>query len=158
MKNYCTECTSYTANSTICSRCGGKLVEDPTKLPMIIGGVVILLVIGYFIYGAIFNSKPSYTPSTTSSYSNQVQADEWYIGGTLHKAKVSEWKIATEKNKLATCCDFILSIDSSIPMSEWKTRATALKNCIDTATRDINTADNEAVSMIASTCMVLGGR
>ena len=63
--------------------------------------------------------------------SKKVTKDEWYVGGTLHKAKVSEWKSATEKNKLATCADFMVNVDNTLSASELKETATALKICIN---------------------------
>ena len=37
-------------------------------------------------------------------------AAEWYEGGNLHEATISEWKKATPENKLATCGDFIAAL------------------------------------------------
>jgi len=35
---------------------------------------------------------------------------EWYKGGTLANATPIEWKNATQRNKVATCADFIASL------------------------------------------------
>ena len=88
-----------------------------------------------------------------SSYNNSTTTiDKWYEGGTLHKAKISDWKNATEKNKLATCGDFMATVDNTVSMTELKKRATELKNCIDEATRGLENTNNEAVSSIAAIC------
>ena len=46
-------------------------------------------------------------------FSGLLQADEstknWFQGGTLHDAVVSEWKVATTENKLATASDWLSS-------------------------------------------------
>jgi len=83
---------------------------------------------------------------------NQTKVDNWYEGGTLHKAKISDWKIATEKNKLATCADFIATVDNSLSMDELKRRAKSLMKCIDESTREIDNTNNESVSSIAALC------
>ena len=36
-----------------------------------------------------------------------VNAKEWYEGGTLHGSSALEWQKATFQNKLATCGDFV---------------------------------------------------
>lgn len=92
------------------------------------------------------DNKLSPTTSTT-----QPNTGEWYEGGTLHKAKISEWKLATDKNKLATCADFIAKVDGSISLA----KATNLKVCIDEGTQGINTADNQSVADVASVCMII---
>ncbi len=42
--------------------------------------------------------------------STPVYSDEWYEGGTLHKASVQEWQQATYKNRFATSADQFVSI------------------------------------------------
>ena len=48
--------------------------------------------------------------TSSDNQSSSTSAEKWYVGGTLHKATVEEWKSATEKNKLATCADFAANI------------------------------------------------
>ncbi|PHM65711.1 hypothetical protein Xsto_01863 [Xenorhabdus stockiae] len=36
-----------------------------------------------------------------------AHAAEWYEGGNLHKSNAIAWQKANEKNKVATCADFI---------------------------------------------------
>lgn len=40
---------------------------------------------------------------------NSATAREWFEGGTLHKASIKQWNIATYSNKLATCAGFIIT-------------------------------------------------
>lgn len=89
--------------------------------------------------------------SNTSNESTTV-ADNWYKGGTLHKAKISDWKTATKENKLATCGDFMATVDNTVTMTDLKQRAKELNNCIDEATRDLESTNSETVSSIAALC------
>ena len=71
--------------------------------------------------------------NSSDNYQNtNTTIDKWYEGGSLHKAKISDWKIATEKNKLATCGDFMATTDNTVSMEVLKVRAEQLKKCIDT--------------------------
>ncbi len=92
-----------------------------------------------------------------SNSSAKVKVENWYEGGTLHKSSMTEWKKATEKNKLATCGDYMATVDNTVSLNELKKRAKNLKNCIDEATRDLDEFDNESVSSIASLCLVTMG-
>jgi len=85
----------------------------------------------------------------------EVEINEWYEGGTLHKAKVIEWKKATERNKLATCADYMAKVDDSVTMEVIKERATILKECIDEATRDLESTNDKKVSAIAAICITM---
>lgn len=87
----------------------------------------------------------------------QTKVDNWYKGGTLHKAKISDWKTATDKNKLATCADFMATVDNSLSMDELKRRAKSLMSCIDESTKGIDNTNNESVSTIAALCLQLMG-
>ena len=94
------------------------------------------------------------TPNNTDPNPNP---NEWCKGGNLHKAKISEWKKATHENKLATCADFMATVDNSISMDELKNRSNNLESCIDEATRDIKKTDDQNVSLIASMCIITLG-
>ena len=80
----------------------------------------------------------------------------WYEGGTLHKATVAEWKSATEENKLATSADFMASIDSSVSMDKLKDRAMDLKDCIDRASENVESINNQPVVELAGICAIAG--
>lgn len=86
-----------------------------------------------------------------------ISTKEWYIGGTLHKSNIGEWKKATDNNKLATCGDFMATLDDTVSMTVLKKRAEELKDCIDTATKGLDSTDNLKVSEVAASCIVLLG-
>ena len=63
----------------------------------------IILLLGVFLISSCNNSS--------SNTNNRVHSiDKWYVGGTLHKSNISEWKTSTDRNKLATCGDFIAKV------------------------------------------------
>ena len=111
--------------------------------------IVFLLTTGIILFTGCLGGNSSKKTSSDSSENKS----EWYSGGTLHKAKISDWKEATEKNKLATCADFMATINDSVPMDKLKERATALKNCIDDSTSGLKNTNNESVSSIAAHCI-----
>ena len=88
---------------------------------------------------------------------SRTTVNRWYVGETLHKAKIADWKEATDKNKLATCADFVASVDNDVSMSVLKKRAKALKHCINEATRDLESTNEMKVSEVASNCILLLG-
>ena len=47
--------------------------------------------------------------SEDKKQSTQSSSNQWFRGGTLHNATVSQWKNATYKNKLATAADWLAS-------------------------------------------------
>jgi hypothetical protein len=81
--------------------------------------------------------------------------DAWYVGGTLHKATILQWKNATEHDKLATCGDFIAKTNKTSSLSLIKLKATDLRICINEAIKGHDTADTYAVSDVASLCLLL---
>jgi hypothetical protein len=111
-----------------------------------IGAFVLL-----FIVVKCLSSSPEEVNPTVNIDPN---TDQWYVGGSLHKSKVSEWKLATEENKLATCADFVANIKKGLSMSELKIKATELKTCIDEATASSNTTDEKKVTEIAGLCAI----
>ena len=71
-----------------------------------------------------------------------ANAKEWYEGGTLHSAKISQWKQASYENKLATCADIParLWLDGDLnikvnSMYEFKPYVQELVDFIDSATK-----------------------
>ena len=114
-----------------------------------------------FIVIKCFNSpKIPVNPTEGDSYkqfNRAVNEDEWYIGGDLHKKNISDWKVATEANKLATCGDFLAKLKKDIPLAELKNNASQLKDCIDEATKGTNTSDENKVSEIGALCLIMMG-
>jgi len=82
-----------------------------------------------------------------------VAQSNWYEGGTLHRSTVRTWKTSSDKNKLATCADFMAKVNNKISMQELKIRSANLKTCIDEATREASATDGIEVSSIASLCI-----
>jgi uncharacterized protein YdeI (BOF family) len=94
----------------------------------------------------------SYREKTINSNS-----DKWYVGGDLHKKKISDWKNATDANKLATCGDFIVRVKKDLSLKELKDKASELKDCIDEATKGTNTSDQNKVNEIGALCLITMG-
>lgn len=109
---------------------------------------VVFAIVAIFIIDVIFFPGDSKNNSSLTK-------DEWYAGGTLHKANISEWKTATSKNKLATCADFVAHKNKNISLDMMRIKASALKTCIDEAVNGHSVVDNEAVSKIAAQCILL---
>ena len=103
---------------------------------------------------------------------------KWYEGGTLHRAKVSQWVSATEKNRVATCADFVAAFlmeNSSASLQAayeagveegghdtgMKYATLALYGCLNEATTDFPSLDAEKfsheqqLSDMAAACIVL---
>jgi len=113
---------------------------------------IIFFTVSMLIFLSSCGSNNSNAPVKTQS-----NIEKWYEGGTLHKAKISDWKAATEKNKLATCADFMAKVDNSVSMDVLKERAMALVKCIDEATSGLDSTNDESVSSVAAKCTVLMG-
>ena len=147
----CPECSRLVSTTAeTCPHCGYKLIGKSrgcsTWIAIIIGIIVVLFIIDQFNGG-----------SSTSTRST-TKTKMWYVGGTLHKATIAEWRTATAANKLATCSDFVAKIrlDKGIAYNEQeiKVQAYELVSCIDAAIVDVE-VDNWKVSEMAVTCLVL---
>lgn len=116
--------------------------------------ILSILIIIIFSVFAIASSDDSAKPSS----------DEWYAGGTLHQAMIPEWKDATEKNKLATCADFVASVKKANDESyngdlvSMKKDAIQMMSCIDEAVKgDVAENANMKINEVAATCAILLG-
>ena len=85
----------------------------------------------------------------------QKKTEKWYQGGTLHKAKIVDWKNASDRNKLATCGDFLAKKYNASSLAKIKLRAENLQICIDEAVFGHTYSDESEVASVASLCMVL---
>jgi len=109
------------------------------------------------------NQSSSGSSSNNSNSSRPAtEFDKWYEGGTLHRKTISDWKKAENRDKLATCADFIASIKDKLNLSitsvdSIKPYAEDLVICIDIAVKDIDTMDNDKVTEVAALSMVLMG-
>jgi len=86
---------------------------------------------------------------------------EWTKGGTLQKATVTDWKKANDKNKIATCADFVVNIKSAkgekySTIEEMKTDAINLKDCISEAIKAPEINPDQPLAEIAIMCHVVG--
>ena len=80
---------------------------------------------------------------------------QWYSGGTLHKARGSQWVVATEANRLATAADF-----AGVALGEEAVQRLGsmnkLKACVDETFSD-SSLRGMSVSEVASACIILLG-
>ena len=95
-------------------------------------------------------NKAKETPTTVKDNQNKSQepvsktvtpkiekTQDWYAGGTLHKANGVQWKKATDHNKLATCADFTMTLAQqsgetpSVRSEKFKKASESLRDCIN---------------------------
>ena len=112
-----------------------------------------IIVLAIFIKGMYFDKPVTNVYYESNKPNASTSEKSWYEGGTLHKATIDEWKIASEENKLATCADFIASFNKSISMPELKIKAASLVVCIDEAAKGISFKNRETVPSVASLCI-----
>jgi hypothetical protein len=86
---------------------------------------------------------------------NQRKQDNWYSGGSLHKATASEWKASTDKNRLATSADFAAAtLDRKIEnIEELLPDAVYIERCISKAVESENLGANK-IPDIATLCVL----
>lgn len=87
---------------------------------------------------------------------------QWYAGGTLHDASVSQWNRASEGNQLATMADFAISsqlVQNAIRQNGSDVLlgyAVTLHTCVDEATSDPSFG-HFSIAEIGAACMALTG-
>ena len=88
--------------------------------------------------------------------SSPAWAGEWYQGGTLHRATLSDWRSASYSNRLATAADMAAATSKGRlrSMAELKKFAKALEICI-TEVAKARKLGSLKVSEIAASCVVL---
>ncbi len=87
----------------------------------------------------------------------QLKEENWYVGGTLHQSTLQDWANANDKDKLATCADFVANVkDYQGDMGKMKEDATIIMNCIDELAKE-STLENEKSAEMAATCFVTQG-
>ena len=94
-------------------------------------------------------------PLLFSCGDDDANEDKWYVGGTLHKSNLKEWKSASDKDKLATCADFVASNkDYEGDMDKMKSDAQELLDCINEVAIS-SELENEKTSATAAACVLL---
>lgn len=91
---------------------------------------------------------------------NNKKEIDWTKNGTLHESKISDWKISTEENKLATCADFVANLKNNENekyemLSEMKNDAINLQSCIEEAVNGGSYADEMKVKEVAVLCHIM---
>lgn len=117
--------------------------------------IILLFISILFLSGCSDYSNISQTTAPKTTQNNS--SNNWYAGGTLHKSTILEWKKATEQNKLATCADFMATVDNSVSMNVLKNRATELRTCINETTTGAEIVSNQKVAEISAACMIIMG-
>jgi hypothetical protein len=110
-------------------------------------------------FNKIFSDAISPIPETENkeSISNST-SESWYEGGNLHKDDGTDWKKATEHNKLATCADFTMTIakrngeEPSVFSADFKKASESLKDCIDKFYR-LSGSENTTVTKAVISCI-----
>ena len=95
--------------------------------------------------------------SSCGGGNSDVANDDWYSGGTLHKSDIATWKTASDKNKLATCADYIANIKEYEDMALMKEDAMEFLICIDEATSGSELSTSQPTNEIAASCILLMG-
>ena len=92
-----------------------------------------------------------------------IAGGDWYEGGTLYRATVSEWNSATYSNKMATAADWAISrpaikakVKRSGSLKTLKPFAIALVECVNEAAAGESPGNNDVVELAAA-CMILMG-
>ena len=80
-------------------------------------------------------------------------AKEWYVGGTLGNASVSRWRAGSPENQLATAADWVTKVVVVSGLSDIKSKALAVRSCVNSATID-PTTHNQPASDFAVLCIV----
>jgi len=87
---------------------------------------------------------------------SDINEDKWYIGGTLHKSNLKEWKSASDKDKLATCGDFVARVkDYEGDMDKLKSDAQDVLDCIDEVAISPELGNEKTVETAAACALLL---
>jgi len=114
--------------------------------------IIIVLLVFLFIWKCGCSNDESLDKT---NYPSAVRIDKWYEGGSLHKAKIIDWKVASEENKLASCGDFVYAVNKDLSIDEVKQKAKDLRICINEAVKGHDVVDDSSVAEIAAICITL---
>jgi RNA polymerase subunit RPABC4/transcription elongation factor Spt4 len=164
----CPKCERTVSQDALyCPSCGYKLKSNKSNAVWI-GLFLIIFALGSVIL-MISNQTTQSTqppanqsPQSTAKQATQPSSIEkkWYEGGTLHRATIADWRLATDENKLATCSDFIALTrkekGKAYNETEILAESYALKKCIDEANKGVDISNWKVVD-IAAPCLILLG-
>ncbi len=89
---------------------------------------------------------------------------KWYVGGTLHKATISEWNKASYSNKLATAADWVVNISPRIKakvqrsgsMDALRSYAAELVTCVNETAAGEGYSNMKAGEIAVSCGVIMG--
>ena len=94
--------------------------------------------------------------------SSPAVAREWYTGGNLHKASLSQWSASTARNRLATSADFVSAIANQQGLkkhpNELKPLMQALVVCINEVARDPSLGKTRVSETVGACAIAMGWR
>ena len=93
----------------------------------------------------------------------RASAQHWYEGGALHQSSVSQWKAASQADKLATAADWVVvapkikTLAQSSSIDAIRPYAQELVVCVDEATEGQSHTDKSNTAEMAALCMGMMG-
>jgi hypothetical protein len=82
--------------------------------------------------------------------------DVWFMGGTLHKSTLREWKSASGPNQLATIGDIMCAVTKDCDGKTGKPRAIQIRSCVNDAASD-SRRQSQSVAEAALICAIDAG-
>jgi hypothetical protein len=82
--------------------------------------------------------------------------DTWFMGGTLQKSTLKEWKSAAAGNQLATVGDIMCAITKDCDGKTGKPRAIRIRSCVNDAAAD-SRRQSQSVAEAALICAIDAG-
>ena len=135
--------------------------EKPKTNPLTMGCAVIFV---FFMVITVIGLMNNGGGSESTKPKKSTQIAEWYAGGTLHGATVSNWNKASYSNKLATAADWVVNISPRIKaevqqsgsMDALRSYAAELVTCVNEAAAGQGYG-NVNVGELAASCGVIMG-
>ena len=120
----------------------------------------LVIFFGLWFLGRMGSTPTKTTPKNIVSKSEAV---EWYVGGNLHNATVGQWKVASERNKLATAADWLAAtkwkekLNSPEDFNKMKVKAGILVNAVNESIKFKNDEkiDHLEITEIATALMLM---
>lgn len=171
---YCRECLgSISVHAVTCPHCG---VSHPMAEPaspartvpiaraksskgrigvglLVVGGAACLLLFAGISRKQRPNAAHVRDSATTAARPvGKPDSTAWYVGGSLHRATITQWRAAAYRNQLATAADFVAS-GRGVRASETLPQAIELVTCIDRTVLYGKDVDAKPVAEIAALCV-----